>query len=72
MVEQLGTYCGFLAPRVPAMGMLVMRCPRAPYTDVPAPSYNETDLENALALNLLRKVNMGDWEYYIRSSGPTS
>jgi len=65
MVVRLGPNWGFLVPPPTGVGMLIMRGPGAPYADVPAPSYSESDLENALSLNLLQKVNMKDWEYYI-------
>ena len=54
LVEQLegaGMNCGLLA--VP--GTLVLRSPGAPYTDTPLMTFDEDDLHNAVALDLLEK-----------------
>ncbi len=66
MVDQLkhaGTNCGLLAMQ----GIIVMRCPGSPYTDTPT-TFDETDLENAITLGLVRKqqiVGSYEWEYYV-------
>jgi len=48
-------------------GIIVMRCPGSPYTDTPT-TFDETDLENAITLGLVRKqqiVGSYEWEYYV-------
>ena len=48
-------------------GIVVMRCPGSPYADTPT-TFDETDLENAISLGLLRKqriVGSYEWEYYV-------
>jgi hypothetical protein len=66
MVEQLkesATNCGLLMMQ----GIGVMRCPDSPYTDTPT-AFDETDLENAISLGLLRKqrtVGSYEWESYV-------
>ncbi len=55
--------CGLLA----SQGIVVMRCPGSPYTDTPT-LFDEADLENAIALNLLEKRKVTgsfEWEYYV-------
>ena len=49
-----------------------MRCPVAPFTDLPIP-YDEADLNNAIELNLLEKekkligsvTGSSGWEWYV-------
>ena len=66
MVDQLkesATNCGLLLMQ----GIVVMRCPGSLYTDTPT-TFDETDLNNAISLGLLRKQkNVGsfEWEYYV-------
>jgi len=66
MVDQLkhaGTNCGFLA----IQATVVMRCPGSPCTDTPT-TFDETDLQNAISLGLVRKqkiVGSFEWEYYV-------
>ncbi len=66
MVDQLkesATNCGLLL----IQGIVVMRCPGSPYTDTPT-TFDETDLENANSLGLLRKQRIAgsyEWEYYV-------
>jgi hypothetical protein len=49
--ESVGDKCGLMAK----LGSVVMRCPGAPYTDSPMLKYDEADLYNAVALDLLEK-----------------
>jgi hypothetical protein len=66
MVDQLkesATNCGLLL----IQGIVAMRCPGSPYTDTPT-TFDETDLNNAISLGLLRKqqiVGSFEWEYYV-------
>ena len=66
LVEQLekaGMNCGLLA----VQGTVVLRCPGAPYTDTPMMMFDETDLQNAVALDLLEKRKVTgsyEWEWY--------
>ncbi|HEV1994219.1 MAG TPA: hypothetical protein VGR03_07805 [Candidatus Acidoferrum sp.] len=55
--------CGLLAMQ----GIVVMRCPGAPYTDTPT-RFNESVLHDAIALSLLEKHKASGsykWEYYM-------
>ena len=72
VVEQLkpaGLNCGLLA----VQGTVVLRSPGAPFTDTPMPLFNESDLRNAVALDLLEKQKMTatsatgsyEWEWYV-------
>jgi hypothetical protein len=53
-------------------GAVVMRCPGAPFTDLPIP-YDEPDLNNDIELNLLEKrkklissvTGSSGWEWYV-------
>ena len=66
-LERTGSDCGLVA----VQGAVVTRCPGAPYTDTPT-EFDEIDLQNAVALNLLeqRKLTEGSitgsrqWEWY--------
>jgi hypothetical protein len=66
LVDQLkdtGTNCGVMG----VQGIVVMRCPGSPYLDTPM-NFDEADLENAIALGLVRKQKMVgsyEWEYYV-------
>jgi hypothetical protein len=70
-LEAAGMNCGLLVVR----GAIALRCPGAPYSDSPMMTFNETDLQNAVALNLLEKQRMvtdsfppeasHDWEWYV-------
>jgi hypothetical protein len=52
-LENADANCGFLA----VQGMVMMRCPGAPYTDSPA-MFAEADLHNAITLDLVEKKSM--------------
>src|ERR1700674_4632988 len=73
LVEQLessGMNSGLLA----VQGSVVLRCPGSPYTDTPM-MFDETDLQNAVALDLLEKRKVTgsfDWEWYVSRRKPTS
>ena len=68
ILESGGSDCGLLVIK----GAVVMRCPGAPFTDLPIP-YDEADLNNAIELNLLEKRKMrvdtligsSGWEWYV-------
>jgi hypothetical protein len=68
ILESGGSDCGLLVIK----GTVVMRCPGSPFTDLPIP-YDETDLNNAIELNLIekRKKLIGSmtgscgWEWYV-------
>jgi hypothetical protein len=53
ILETAGPNCGLVVLR----GAVMMRCPGAPVTDLPA-IYDEADLKNAVELNLLGKRKM--------------
>jgi hypothetical protein len=53
ILESAGPNCGLIVMR----GAVVMRCPGAPFTDLPT-IYDEADLKNAVQLNLLEKRKM--------------
>jgi hypothetical protein len=53
ILESGGSDCGLLVIK----GAVVMRCPGAPFTDLPT-IYDEADLKNATGLNLLEKRKM--------------
>jgi len=62
-LERVDLRCGLLA----VQGSVVLRCPGARYTDEPMMTFDETDLRNAVALNLLEKrrvVGSYAWEWY--------
>jgi hypothetical protein len=70
-LERVGGRCGLLA----VQGSVVMRCPGAPYTDSPLMSFDETDLQNAIALDLLEKRKVKErtegkleWEWYMSTA----
>jgi len=56
----------------------MLRHPGAPYTDTPMMTFNESDLHNAAALDLLEKAKATsgsyEWEWYVvkRTVGRTS
>ena len=50
ILESGGSDCGLLVIK----GAVVMRCPGAPFTDLPIP-YDEADLNNAIELNLIER-----------------
>jgi hypothetical protein len=62
-LERAGMNCGLWA----VQGTVVLRCPGAPYTDTPM-MFEETDLGNAVALDLLEKrrftTGSYEWEMY--------
>ena len=68
ILESGGSDCGLLVIK----GAVVMRCPGAPFTDLPIP-YDEADLNNAIELNLLEKkkkligsvTGSSGWEWYV-------
>jgi len=66
MVDQLkhaSVNCGLLL----VQGIVVMRCPGAPYSDSPT-LFDETDMQNAITLGLIEKrkiVGSLQWEYYL-------
>jgi hypothetical protein len=63
ILRNAGLNCGLLSMQ----RTVVMRCPGAPYSDSPT-MYDEPDLNNAIALNLLEKRKMTgsyEWEYYV-------
>jgi hypothetical protein len=69
LVEQLSESCGLLVVH----GAVVMRCPGAPYTDTPMMMFDETDVQNALALDLLEKRKVTgsfQWEWYMAKRKP--
>jgi hypothetical protein len=53
-LESAGMTCGLLVVR----GTVVLGCPGAPYNDSPLMTFNETDLHNAAALDLLERKRM--------------
>jgi len=53
-LERAGMNCGLLA----VQGTVVLRCPGSPYTQTPLMVFDETDLHNAVALDLLEKKTM--------------
>ncbi len=53
ILESAGPNCGLIVMH----GTVLMRCPGAPFTDLPT-IYDETDLNNAINLNLLEKRKM--------------
>jgi len=62
MLKRGGTNCGLIVVN----GTVVARCMGAPYTDAPTP-YDETDLDNAIELNLLEKRKVTgtlEWGWY--------
>jgi hypothetical protein len=65
MVEMLraaGMNCGLLVQQ----GVVVLRRPGSPYSDTPT-KYDETDLKNAIALNLIEERTVSgtlDWHWY--------
>ncbi|HEV2731682.1 MAG TPA: hypothetical protein VGV15_16750 [Terriglobales bacterium] len=67
-LEATGSDCGLLAIK----GMVVMRSPAAPYTDTPT-TFDEADLQNAIALSLLERKTAEyrwrngcrRWEWYV-------
>jgi len=79
-LEGAGVDCGLLV----VQGTIVLRCPGAPYDDSPMTAFNETDLQNAVALNLLEKQRRAtdsfppaashEWEWYVvrKTVGRTS
>ena len=68
ILESGSSDCGLLVIK----GTVVMRCPGAPFTDLPIP-YDEADLNNAIELNLIEKRKMrvdtltgsSGWEWYV-------
>jgi hypothetical protein len=63
-LERAGTSCGLLA----VQGTVVLRCLGAPYTDTPMTIFDESDLHNAVALDLLEKqevTGIYKWEWYV-------
>ena len=68
ILESGGSDCGLLVFK----GAVVMRCPGAPFTDLPIP-YDEADLNNAIELNLIEKrkklvgsvTDSSGWEWYV-------
>ena len=70
-LERAGRNCGFLA----VQGTVVLRCPGAPFNDTPMMMFDEADLHNALALDLLEKREVKgetipstgsyEWEWYV-------
>jgi hypothetical protein len=68
ILESGGSDCGLLVFKA----AVVMRCPGAPFTDLPIP-YDDADLNNAIELNLIekRKKLIGSvsgssgWEWYV-------
>jgi len=67
-LESAGVNCGLLA----VQGSVVLRCPGAPYTDSPLMSFDEADLQNAVALDRLEKREAIErtegklkWEWYV-------
>jgi hypothetical protein len=64
--------CGLLIMQ----GVVVMRCPGAPYSDAPT-MYDEADLTNAIELNLVRKQKIvesydgAQWDYYVAREHPS-
>jgi hypothetical protein len=63
-LEKAGPNCGLL----PVQGIVVLRCPGAPYTDTPMITFDEADLQNAVALDLLERgkvVGSYEWEWYV-------
>ena len=49
-------------------GRVVLRSPGSPWTDVPLPSFEEADLNNAVRLGLLQKgsvVGSYNWDWYV-------
>jgi hypothetical protein len=75
ILESGGSDCGLLVIK----GAVVMRCPGAPFTDLPIP-YDEADLNNAIELNLLEKRKMRadaltggfEREYYVVREKPVN
>ena len=53
-LENAGSNCGLIVMQ----GTVVMRRPGAPLMDAPKLTYDEADLNNAIALNLLEKRKM--------------
>ncbi|MGD0222616.1 MAG: hypothetical protein ABSF71_09765 [Terriglobia bacterium] len=70
-LERAGLNCGLLAVH----GTVVLRCPGVPYTETPLMMFNENDLHNAVALDLLGKQKVKvemipstgnyEWEWYV-------
>jgi hypothetical protein len=63
-LERAGTNCGLLV----VQGSVVMRGPGAPYIETPMVTFEETDLQNAIALDLLEKRKVTgsyEWEWYV-------
>jgi hypothetical protein len=70
-LERAGMNCGLLA----VQGTVVLRCPGAPYTETPMMMFDETDLQNAIALDVLEKQKVKiemipstgnyEWEWYV-------
>jgi hypothetical protein len=68
ILESGGWDCGLIVIK----GAVVMRCPGAPFTDLPIP-YEEADLNNAIELNLIEKMKKligsvtgsSGWEWYV-------
>ena len=68
ILESGGSDCGLVVMQ----GAVVMRCPGAPFTDLPIP-YDQADLNNAIELNLLEKrkklidsvTGSSRWEWYV-------
>ena len=68
ILESGGSDCGLLVIK----GIVVMRCPGSPFTDLPIP-YDEADLNNAIELNLIEKrkkligsvTGSSGWEWYV-------
>ncbi|MGD0831827.1 MAG: hypothetical protein ABR907_12840 [Terracidiphilus sp.] len=63
-LEREGKHSGLLVLK----GAVVLRCSGAPYTDFPIPLFDETDLRNAVELDLLEKQKiLGDpeWEWWV-------
>ncbi|MGA9057164.1 MAG: hypothetical protein WB763_11695 [Terriglobia bacterium] len=58
-LERAGNDCGLSV----AQGTVKLRCPGAPYTDTPTMTFNETHLQNAVALELLEKKTMVSHTY---------
>ena len=67
LVEHLkdaGANCGLLV----VQGAVVIRCPGAPYVDSPMVTFDEGDLQNAIALDLLEKrkvIGSYTWEWFV-------
>ena len=56
-------------------GTIVLRGPGAPFRDTPMMHFDEADLYNAVALNLLEKCKVSgsyQWEWYVAKKSKTS